>query len=112
LALAFIRKVCIIGTYRTAAQRPDSANQRKALEEFMVAKAWQASSSKETFKTCCNCKKPELINKMDAMEYDPNQMESNLPQNHPDDRHDMIILCSVMVVITSLIALGFSGLLP
>jgi len=46
------------------------------------------------------------------MEYDPNQMESNLPQNHPDDRHDMIILCSVMVVITSLIALGFSGLLP
>jgi hypothetical protein len=49
---------------------------------------------------------------MDAMEYDHNQMKNNLPKNYSDDRHDMIILCSIMAVIASLITLGFSGLLP
>lgn len=49
---------------------------------------------------------------MDAMEYDHKQMENNLPRNRSDERHDMIILYSIMAVITSLITLGFSGLLP
>ncbi len=52
------------------------------------------------------------IEEMNAMEYDPNQRENNLPGNCSDERHDMIILCSIMAVITSLITLGFFGLLP